>query len=156
VVVIESLQGAGIYAGSFVVAVISGIVPVVNAELYLIGVVLALGRTSEALVLAVIVALGQMISKATLYQAALGATCVGRRKSAKLDAKITRAREYAERWKTKPLSVTFVSATAGLPPLYLVSLVAGLLGVRFRAFVAVGFAGRTLRFATIAVIAAQV
>lgn len=143
------------FAASFAVAIISGLVPVVNAELYLVGVVLAVGGIPEALLLAVIVALGQMVAKIVMYQAALRATNLGKR-SPRLEPKIEKARAYVEKWRSKPLSVSFVSATLGLPPFYLVSLVAGMLQVPFRAFFIVGLIGRTLRFATIAVIAAAV
>jgi membrane protein YqaA with SNARE-associated domain len=148
----------GIYAGSFAIAMLSGVVPIVNAELYLVGVVLAVGGVPEALVLAVVVALGQMIAKAVLYQSARGVTNgvtkLGRKRTPKLERMIERARAKVERWRGKPLSVTFVSASVGLPPFYLVSVVAGMLEVRFRAFFAVGLLGRTLRFGTIAVLAA--
>jgi len=143
------------FAASFAVAILSGLVPVVNAELYLVGVVLAVGGIPEALLLALIVALGQMVAKIVMYQAALRATNLGKR-SPRLEPKIEKARAYVEKWRSKPLSVSFVSATLGLPPFYLVTLVAGMLQVPFRAFFIVGLIGRTLRFATIAVIAAAV
>ena len=143
------------FAASFAVAILSGLVPVINAEIYLVGVVLAVGGIPEALLLALIVALGQMVAKVFMYQAALRATNLGKR-SPRLEPKIQKARAYVEKWRSKPLSITFVSATIGLPPFYLVALVAGMLEVPFRAFFVVGLVGRTLRFATIAVIAAIV
>lgn len=143
------------FAASFAIAIVSGLVPIVNAELYLIGVVLAVGGIPEALVLAVIVALGQMVAKVIMYQAAMRATNLGKR-SPRFEPKIAKARAYVEKWRSKPLSISFVSATIGLPPFYLVALVAGMLEVPFRAFFIVGLVGRTLRFATIAVIAAAV
>jgi membrane protein YqaA with SNARE-associated domain len=42
-----------------------------------------------------------------------------------------------------------ISAFAGLPPFYLVSIAAPALGVSFRTFLAVGLAGRLLRFAAL-------
>lgn len=151
---IDSLEGAvGIYLASFLIAVVSGVVPIVNAEIYLVGVVLAVGGIPEALILAVIVSIGQMVAKAVIYQTARGATNLGE-KSSGFGAKLERARAKVEKWKSKPLGVTFVSASVGLPPFYIVSLVAGILQVRFRAFMLVGLAGRTLRFGTIAVLAA--
>jgi membrane protein YqaA with SNARE-associated domain len=148
------MEGAlGIYLASFLIAVASGVIPIVNAEIYLVGVVLAVGGIPEALVLAVVVSLGQMVAKAVIYQTAKGATTLGT-KSGGFAKKLERARERVEKWKSKPLGVTFVSASLGLPPFYIVSLVAGILEVRFRAFMLVGFAGRTLRFGTIAILAA--
>lgn len=143
-----------IYLGTFAVAAISGVVPIVNAELYLIGLVFAIGGIPEALLLAVLLAAGQMIGKGVIYHTARSATRFGARRTPKLAAKLERARVRVERWRSKPLSVTFLSASVGLPPLYLVSLLAGILEIRFRAFLLVGFAGRTLRFGTIGVLAA--
>jgi membrane protein YqaA with SNARE-associated domain len=152
--VIDSIEGAvGIYLASFLIAVASGVIPIVNAEIYLVGVVLAVGGIPEALFLAVLVSVGQMVAKAVIYQTAKGATTLGT-KSGGFAAKLERARTRVEKWKSKPLGVTFVSASLGLPPFYIVSLVAGILEVRFRAFLLVGFAGRTLRFGTIALLAA--
>jgi membrane protein YqaA with SNARE-associated domain len=154
-VVIDSVEGIlGVYLATFAIAVVSGVVPVVNAELYLIGVVLAVGGIPEALALALLVALGQMIAKAVIYRASRGAAQFGERRTQKLAAKLERARALAERHRRKPLGVTFVSASLGLPPFYVVSILAGILEVRFRAFFAVGLAGRSLRFGTIAVVTA--
>jgi membrane protein YqaA with SNARE-associated domain len=152
------MEGAlGIYLASFLIAVASGVIPIVNAEIYLVGVVLAVGAAGggipEALFLAVLVSIGQMCAKAVIYQTARGATTLGT-KSGGFAKKLERARERTEKWKNKPLGVTFVSASLGLPPFYIVSLVAGILEVRFRAFMLVGFAGRTMRFGTIALLAA--
>jgi membrane protein YqaA with SNARE-associated domain len=143
----------GIYLASFLIAVASGVIPIVNAELYLVGVVLAVGGVPQALVLAVLVSAGQMVAKAVIYQTARGATNLGTR-SKGFASRLEKARARTEKWRNKPLGVTFVSASLGLPPFYIVSLVAGILEVRFRAFMLVGMAGRTLRFGTIAVLAA--
>jgi membrane protein YqaA with SNARE-associated domain len=151
---IDSMEGAlGIYLASFLIAVASGVIPLVNAEIYLVGVVLAVGGIPEALVLALLVSLGQMCAKAVIYQTARGATTLGQ-KSGGFASKLERARSRVEKWKNKPLGVTFVSASLGLPPFFIVSMVAGILEVRFRSFLLVGFAGRTLRFGTIALLAA--
>lgn len=140
----------GIYAATVAAGAISGVVPVLNSELYLIAVVLATGDLSTAIVLGLLIAVGQMAGKALLYQLARGATNLGRGRFA---TKLEAARTGVERWRSKPLTITFVSALAGLPPFYLVSIVAGLLEVRFVTFLALGFAGRATRFVTIAVIA---
>ncbi|MBA3391585.1 MAG: VTT domain-containing protein [Deltaproteobacteria bacterium] len=151
----DSIEAAvGIYLASLVIGVVSGVIPVVNAELYLIGVVLLGNSVPGAIVLGTLVALGQMIAKAGLYQAARGAGNAGKR--SKLGDKIEKARARLERWKSKPLTITFVSAVTGLPPFFLVSLVAGLLEVRFVTFCVLGFVGRTIRFVTIALLAVLV
>lgn len=55
-----------------------------------------------------------------------------------------------ERWQGKPLTLLFVSAVTGLPPFYVVSLLAGILEIRLKWFIAIGLIGRILRFVTIA------
>ena len=54
------------------------------------------------------------------------------------------------RWRDKPLLVTFASAVIGLPPFYLVTLVAGVAGLRLRTFLWLGTLGRAIRFFAIA------
>lgn len=154
-VVIQTVGAAvGVYVGSFAIAIVSGVVPIVNAELYLIGIVLAIGGVPEALLLGVLVAAGQMVGKGVLFQTARGASQLAGRRTPRLEAKLERVRTKVARWRSKPYSVTFVSAVVGLPPFYVVTLAAGILKIPFRRFLVVGFAGRTLRFGTIAVLTA--
>ena len=137
----------GVYVGSFAIAIASGVFPIVNAELYLIGLVLAIGGIPEALLLAVVIAAGQMIGKGLLFLTARGA-------SKRWTPKLERFRLRVQRWRSAPHSVTFVSAAVGRPPLSLLTVLAGILEIRFRMFLLVGFAGRTLRFGTIGLLAA--
>jgi membrane protein YqaA with SNARE-associated domain len=149
--VIDSIEASvGIYLATLIVSVLSGLVPVVNGELYLVAAILVADDPVIALVLAVIVAVGQMIAKIGLYHAALGTTRLGR--STRLGAKLERAQELAQRWKNKPLTVLFVSAITGLPPFYLVSLLAGVLQIRFVTFVVLGLVGRVIRFVALALV----
>jgi membrane protein YqaA with SNARE-associated domain len=149
--VIDSIEASvGIYLATLIISVLSGLVPVVNGELYLIAAIVVADDPVVALVLAVIVALGQMIAKIGLYYAARGATELGR--STRLGAKLERAQLLVERWQGKPLTLLFVSAVTGLPPFYLVSLLAGLLRIRFGTFLLLGIIGRVIRFVALALI----
>jgi membrane protein YqaA with SNARE-associated domain len=62
------------------------------------------------------------------------------------DVEALRAR--VERWRSKDLLVLFSAAT-GLPPFYLLSILAGSLRFPFARFAAAGFAGRIVRFAVV-------
>jgi membrane protein YqaA with SNARE-associated domain len=149
--VIDSIEATvGIYLATLIVSVLSGLVPVVNGELYLIAAILVAGDPAVALVLAVIVAIGQMIAKIGLYYAARGATELGR--STRLGAKLERAQLLVARWQGKPLTLLFVSAVTGLPPFYLVSLAAGVVRIRFGTFLLLGIAGRVIRFVALALL----
>ena len=146
---IDSIEASfGIYLATLIISVLSGLVPVVNGELYLIAAILVADDPVVAIALALIVAVGQMIAKIGLYYTARGATELGRR--TRLAAKLERAQLLVARWRGKPLTLLFLSAVTGLPPFYLVSLLAGILGIRFGAFLLLGLLGRAIRFVAIA------
>ena len=148
---VDSIVAAlGIYAGTLVVGVLSGLVPVINGEVFLVGVVLITGQLWPAIALALLVAVGQMIAKVILYKGVERASEAG--KQTRFGAKLDKARAKIEKWQDKPYAVTFISAITGLPPFYLVTLIAGALGVRFRTFILIGIVGRVIRFVVIALL----
>ena len=152
---LDSIVAAlGIYAGTLVVGVLSGLVPVFNGEVYLVAVVLLTGEVWPAIALALLVAVGQMIAKVILWKMASSASEAG--KDTRLGKKLAQARTKIEKWREKPLAITFISALTGLPPFYIVTLVAAALGVRFRTFMILGIIGRVVRFVVIALIAVWV
>ena len=129
-------------------ALVSSLVPVVNAELLLIGLSLAAAPASAPL-LVVAFAVGQMIGKSTLFLTGgrLTRTPVGQRLTRwGLDGRTKRA----------GIPLIALSASVGMPPFYLVSVAAPSLGVRFRTFVMVGLAGRIVRFAAVVAVPAVV
>jgi hypothetical protein len=72
------VQALGIYAATLIVGVLSGLIPIVNGELFLIGIILATDDPPVALAVAVLMAIGQMIAKIVLYKAACKATDLAR------------------------------------------------------------------------------
>ena len=73
--------------------------------------------------------------------------------SAGSDEKLVKARELGARWQNSELLLITLGATIGIPPQVLVALLAGVIGIRFRTFVAIDVAGRIARFTTIVLIA---
>ena len=153
--VLDSLDGfGGIYVALFLFAILSGVFPLANSEAALA----ALGVASsyawpKLLGLAVVVALGQSVTHAMLYQSARGLAKVGAKRRAKLEARIAKARELATRWQKSELLLIALGATIGIPPQVLIALLAGVVGIRFRTFVAIDVAGRIARFTTIVMVA---
>lgn len=153
--VLDSLDGfGGIYVALFLFAMLSGVFPLANSETALA----ALGVASsyawpKLLVLAVVVALGQSVTHAMLYQSARGLAKVGAKGRAKLEARIVKARELGARWQKSELLLIALGATIGIPPQALIALLAGVIGIRFRTFVAIDVAGRIARFTTIVMVA---
>jgi membrane protein YqaA with SNARE-associated domain len=139
------------------VGVVSALLPLVNAEAY---VLISVARTNLAISMAVALALavGQTVGKLLLFEAA-------RRGTGRLHARLARHGEgRVERWRDRAcglmtrrrtgLPTVLASAAVGLPPLALVSLVAGASAQKRCEFAAVCLLGRTARFAALALPAA--
>lgn len=92
--------------------------------------------------MALLTAFGQMLAKSALYLAGRGVLSLPLRSGRKLDA--LRARLEGNR--AGVTGVLFASACAGVPPFYVVSVLAGTLRWSLPRFVVVGFCGRLLRF----------
>ena len=146
----DLLAMLGIYGGTFVVSLIAGLVPLVNAELFLVGLVrLAIDHSSQLPLLVVLAAAGQMAAKIGLYHAGRGMLELPR---GRYRAKVEAVRAKLDAWKTKPYIVYGTSSVLGLPPFYLTVLAAGAMRIRFLAFLLIGLAGRLLRFAVLVAI----
>jgi membrane protein YqaA with SNARE-associated domain len=143
----------GIYIAMFLFAVLSGVFPLANSEAALIafGVASSYGWP-KLIVLAVIVALGQSVTHATVFLSARRLAKVGA-KNPKLEARLAKARELGARWQKSELLLIAIGATIGFPPQLLVAALAGMIDVRFRTFVAVDVTGRIARFVTIVLVA---
>ena len=153
--VLHSLDSfGGIYVAMFLFAILSGVFPLANSEAALI----ALGAASsydspKLIVLAVVVALGQSVTHAMVYQSGRGLAKAGAKRRPKLEARIEKARALGVRWQKSELLLITLGATIGIPPQVLVALLAGLIGIRFRTFVAIDVAGRIARVVTIVMVA---
>lgn len=153
--VLDALDGfGGIYVAMFLFAILSGIFFLANSEAALI----ALGAASsyptwKLIVLAVIVALGQSVTHAIVFQSARAMSKAGAKRRPKLEARIAKARELGAKWQKSELLLIALGATVGIPPQVLVALLAGVIGIRFRTFVSIDVAGRIARFVTIVLVA---
>ncbi|HUS63919.1 MAG TPA: MipA/OmpV family protein [Kofleriaceae bacterium] len=128
---------------TFIYCAISGLIPIVNAEIYLLTVSASAAHAPLVLV-AVAAAAGQTAAKTAIFVLGCGAArLLGRRRRDQL----ARWRDRAERWRRRPALVLFAAATLGVPPLFAVSVLAGALAYPVRRFVALCFAGRLIRFA---------
>lgn len=134
----------GVPAATFVYCVVAGLVPVFNAEIFLLAVA-AMAPTATLPAVVLLASLGQMVAKIALYYAGQGLLKLPfRRAKVSLDA----VRERFERWRSRDLFF-FVSALVGLPPFYATSVLAGSLRFGLARFFALGLAGRAIRFAVI-------
>lgn len=141
----ELLATFGLYAGTFVVAAISSVLPFVAIDVFLVGVVVMAPGAALPLIV-VLAALGQLAGKLPIYAASRGVAAMS-------SDRLARVRRWIARWERAPHGVLLLSAIVGLPPFSILATAAGLLGVRTRAFCAIVVGGRGLRFAVIVAIA---
>lgn len=149
----ETLRaGAGLPLAVLVVAVISGVFPLVNSELTL-GYIATQVPLSSAIGYALLIACGQSLTHASLFFSARAVTRVGEQHRPKLHAKIEKGRALVARWEGRWGLLVALAAVFGIPPLILVAAAAGALGYRFRRFWVLEFSGRVTRFVAIAIAA---
>lgn len=139
------------------VAFLSGFLPFVNIEAYLLGMVLGGatqgsgaapnidGSLTGSLVLVVAATMGQMAAKCLLYFSARGLVGLPLRK--RRIKGMEELRERLSRRRVYSTGLMFVSALTGLPPFYAISVLAGTVRIPFVLFLPSGSAGRLLRFA---------
>ncbi|HEY6554355.1 MAG TPA: hypothetical protein VI669_13440 [Vicinamibacteria bacterium] len=132
---------ASLFFATLLVSAVGGLVPVVNVELWLLGV--AATCPPEALVPVVLAAsLGQVAAKCLLYSGGDAAVS-----SLRCRPRARAALQKLEGRGSLGAAMVFGSALTGLPPLYVVSVVAGLARFPFARFVTLTMTGRVLRFA---------
>jgi membrane protein YqaA with SNARE-associated domain len=141
---LASLTTPALYAVSFLVAVVSGLVPYAfNIEAYLIAMAV-IAHASPAPMVGTVAA-GQMTAKLLLYLVGNGALKLKFVRREKMD----RAAAAFERHRTRSMGVVAVSSLVGLPPFYAVSLLAGALRLPLVRFMIVGTIGRVIRFGAV-------
>ncbi|HEU0035562.1 MAG TPA: VTT domain-containing protein [Kofleriaceae bacterium] len=142
---VQQLVGTiGIYGATFVIAVISSVLPIVSIDVFLVGLTLAIGP-AELVPIALVAAAGQTVGKLPVYFAT--------RKLASLPgkhrARIDRVRERVARWRASPPVIVTASALFGLPPFSLLSTAAGLVAMPARRFCLIVGVCRAIRSAVI-------
>jgi membrane protein YqaA with SNARE-associated domain len=139
----QMLTHYGLYLSTYIIAVISGFVPVVNIEIYLIWVA-ALTPRSQGIPITILATLGQMTAKTLMYLGGAGILKISLRKPGEKMAAIQK--KFEEKRNQTGLFI-FLSAFLGVPPFYLVSIVSGALKIKLPRFIMAGLTGRFLRFA---------
>jgi membrane protein YqaA with SNARE-associated domain len=125
--------------------VISGFVPVVNAEIYLVT-VSALSSKSAVIYLVFISSSGQMVAKSIMYLTGRGSLKLPFKMR---NGKLEEVQKKFSKWENKTYLFIFISASTGFPPFYFVSILAGMLKLNFKMFLIFGFIGRALRFSLV-------
>jgi membrane protein YqaA with SNARE-associated domain len=128
------------------VCIVSGFIPLINAEIYLLGAALVSPREA-AIPLILAGTAGQMAAKTVLFFATrrMGHAAKGRIKD-----QLVRAQTYLDRWHGKTEWMVFVSAVTGIPPFYAVSVLSGVIrSFPFWQFAVISTLGRLIRFTAV-------
>lgn len=134
---------------TFGVCALSAVVPVVNAEIYLLA-ASAMAPRELALPLIVAAATGQMLGKSIMYYAGVGALRLPSERLRRTVARVeARYRSAGKGGATFGGGIILLSAVVGLPPFYVVSIACGLFRIPFAQFLVLGLLGRLVRFAVI-------
>jgi membrane protein YqaA with SNARE-associated domain len=140
--VLHLLAVIGLYGGTYVVCLISGFIPIVNAELFLIWISLSISKP-EFLPVLLLASTGQMTAKVVMYFSGKGVIKISKKRYEK---KIAEIEAKMKKWESKIDIFIFLSAFTGFPPFYVVAVLSGMTNVNFVRFCIAGLLGRTLRF----------
>jgi membrane protein YqaA with SNARE-associated domain len=136
-------------AFALVVGGVSALLPVLPIEPLLLGV--SASVPARLLVPVVVLAtVGHMAAKTLLYLGSRSAT--ERAMPARQRAMLERVRALLSRRRRVQLLTVLVSATAGVPPFYLVTVCCGVLRIPLRDYLVVSVIGRGLRFGALALL----
>jgi len=107
-----------------------------------------------ALLIALAAASGQMVGKLAVFHIAGRSASKSSRLMARLHAQrlMTRVTDHTQRHPRHLAGLVVTSALVGLPPLAVVSPLAGAAAMRGREFFTYGFAGRLARFSLLAIV----
>ena len=134
----------GTHLTTFVVSLLSGLIPLIHIETYLVAVAALTPAAGWPVVL--ITTLGQMIAKVILYQAGRHGL---RPIAGRFQGKLERAEAALRRHKAGPDVVVLTSAVTGFPPFYGVSVMAGVMQLSLARFLLIATPARLLRFALV-------
>jgi membrane protein YqaA with SNARE-associated domain len=127
----------------FGLAVASAVFPWMNAEIIVLSLPAVAHSRAALIALVVIATAGQMTGKCIVY-------CAGRKGDRILPSRLSSTlMKWSERFETRPrraVALVLVSALTGLPPFFLITLVAGSVKMNLALFLTAGTAGRLVRF----------
>jgi membrane protein YqaA with SNARE-associated domain len=130
---------------TFVVCMIAGFTPLVNAEIFLLALAAGIAPAcGPAIVVAA--AAGQMTAKLCWYGAGSGLVTLG---PGRMRARVEHARAVAAAHPRLATPVVLVSAVTGIPPFFVVSVATGAVHFGPGRFLALGLAGRIVRFSVV-------
>ena len=140
------MSGVGVHLSCFALSIVSALVPWVNGEVLLLSLSALVTSPLHLAALVILASAGQMLGKCVLYWAGRGVIPL---KGGRVSRIIDSWRGLFERASTRQMGLVFVSSALGIPPFYVITILAGAFRIRFGRFIAVGTCGRLVRFSTL-------
>lgn len=139
----------GLYLGAFVFSFVSGVVPVLSVEVFLVAVGAFTRGPWHLLAVTGLTALGQLLAKLLLYASGRGilpGQLHGRILRTRGLVRLGKLRDRLANYKGSTGWLLFMSALLGLPPSYLYSILCGMMGMGLGVFTLISAVGFVLRF----------
>lgn len=133
---------AWIFTWAFGLSIVSALLPWFNGEVIVLSLAALLRSPFDLGVLVLAAAAGQMVGKCILYLAGFHAGTLRVAQSGRIE-------RWRARLRGQPLrafALVFLSSAVGIPPLYLISIAAGTVGMAFPRFFSAAAGGRVVRF----------
>jgi membrane protein YqaA with SNARE-associated domain len=145
----HQLSLTGLYLGCFGLSIVSALVPWVNGEVLLLSLTALARSPSDLVILVLLASAGQMAGKCFLYWAGRG-SC--RFQSAGIGRVVGSWTKRFEGSPSRLLALVFLSSAVGIPPFYVITILAGALRIKFGPFIGIGAFGRLVRFSLLVAI----
>ncbi len=139
---ISFIMSFGVYLGVFVYCFVSGIVPILNTEVFLVAISVLIDKKLIFL-LVLISVFAQMLAKTFVYLAARKVINISVKRD---NQKFKKILKKMKKWEKREGIFIFLSALIGLPPFYLTTIACGTLKIGYLKFFIFGFCGALLRF----------
>lgn len=140
----QLIDWLGLYLGTIVFSFLSGMLPFLHAEIFLVTVGALVTSRWKLAGVALLSSLSQMIAKLILYGSGRGVLSL-KPLSDKRMARLADIQARIQGYRGSVYWLLFLSAALGVPPLYLFAIVAGMMRLSPLRFFLVAFLGRTLR-----------
>jgi membrane protein YqaA with SNARE-associated domain len=137
------MSETGLLLSCFLLSIVSALVPWVNGEILLLSLSAFAASPTHLAGLVLLASAGQMTGKCALYWTGRGVIPL---KKGRIADKLNSWRGRFEQSSSKPMVLVFISAVFGVPPFYVITILAGVFRLRFGRFVAIGICGRLLHF----------
>ena len=136
---------AWLFVSCFGLSVVSALLSWFNGEAIALSFALPMRSPADLALLALLAAAGQTLGKCLLYWLGFNAG----RLHVDRNGRLQHWRERMQGGCARAMALVFLSSAIGIPPLYLTTLAAGTIGMRFSRFIGAAACGRVLRFGAV-------